>query len=180
MKKKIAISFLFLLFCCVIYSSTCCFSSPLSISDGVFSGSSDSPSSSFGRALLQENNQKLCPLDFVSMNYTIITSKCKAPEYPAEICCKAFRDFACPYWVYLNDLSTECAVIMFTSVRRYYPPGIFAESCQHSKTELECRPGERIDNIATDFNSSRNIRSPSILFITALTSVFIIFLFKLF
>ncbi|GJR19921.1 GPI-anchored protein LLG1-like protein [Tanacetum coccineum] len=43
-----------------------------------------SESSSFGRNLLQA--KKPCPVNFEFMNYTIITSQCKGPSYPHELC----------------------------------------------------------------------------------------------
>ncbi|KAJ9562702.1 hypothetical protein OSB04_007862 [Centaurea solstitialis] len=90
---------IFLLLCCCIST---CFSSPVSISDGVFSSEA-----SIGRNLLQA--KKPCPVNFRFMNYTIITSRCNGPQYPPNLCCQAFKDFACPYAEDLNDLSNNSA-----------------------------------------------------------------------
>ncbi|XP_071728004.1 GPI-anchored protein LLG1-like [Rutidosis leptorrhynchoides] len=155
---KIAISFL-LLICC--YLSTC-FSSPVSISDGVFT----SDSSSIGRTLLQA--KKPCPVDFEFMNYTIITSKCKGPKYPADLCCGAFKDFACPYSDDLNDLSNECASSMFSYINLYgnYPPGLFSSLCSDDKVGLVCpalAPGTGKNSVKADSNNSSKARSSSIL-----------------
>nr|XP_043618872.1 GPI-anchored protein LLG1 [Erigeron canadensis] len=175
MKKKITISFLLVFCCCLISFST---SSPLSISDGVFSSSD---SSSFGRALLQA--KKPCPVNFEFMNYTIITSQCKGPRYPADICCQAFKDFACPYADDLNDLSNECSTTMFSYINLYgsYPPGLFSSLCRDDKVGLICpasAPGSGRNGVGADTNNSHNIRSPSMLL--TLTMGFIAFLFRWF
>ncbi|XP_056853688.1 GPI-anchored protein LLG3-like [Raphanus sativus] len=90
------------------------------------------------RALLQAKNT--CKEDFASKNYTIITSRCKGPNYPAKACCSAFKDFACPFAEALNDEKTECASTMFSYVNIYgrYPPGIFANMCKEGKEGLDC------------------------------------------
>ncbi|KAG9150472.1 hypothetical protein Leryth_010852 [Lithospermum erythrorhizon] len=43
------------------------------------------------------------------MNYTIITSQCKGPEYKPKLCCTPFLEFACPYHKQINDLTNDCA-----------------------------------------------------------------------
>ncbi|XP_056851630.1 GPI-anchored protein LLG3-like isoform X2 [Raphanus sativus] len=90
------------------------------------------------RALLQAKTP--CKEDFASKNYTIITSRCKGPNYPAKACCSAFKDFACPFAEALNDEKTECASTMFSYVNIYgrYPPGIFANMCKEGKEGLDC------------------------------------------
>ncbi|XP_010433242.1 PREDICTED: GPI-anchored protein LORELEI-like [Camelina sativa] len=90
------------------------------------------------RALLQA--KATCQEDFATKNYTIITSKCKGPNYPAKICCSAFKDFACPFAEALNDEKTDCASTMFSYINLYgrYPPGIFANMCKEGKEGLDC------------------------------------------
>ncbi|RRT35342.1 hypothetical protein B296_00056846 [Ensete ventricosum] len=74
------------------------------------------------------------------MNYTIITSKCKGPQYPAKLCCDAFKEFACPYADQLNDETNDCASTMFSYINLYgkYPPGLFASECREGKEGLAC------------------------------------------
>ncbi|AEE85464.1 putative GPI-anchored protein [Arabidopsis thaliana] len=93
---------------------------------------------STSRALLQA--KATCKEDFAAKNYTIITSKCKGPNYPAKVCCSAFKDFACPFAEVLNDEKTDCASTMFSYINLYgrYPPGIFANMCKEGKEGLDC------------------------------------------
>ncbi|PIN21342.1 hypothetical protein CDL12_05954 [Handroanthus impetiginosus] len=103
------------------------------ISDGIFG------SSVLGeRRLLQA--KKPCPVNFEFQNYTIITSKCKGPQYLPDLCCSAFKEFACPYAEELNDLTNDCASTMFSYINLYgkYPPGLFASECRGGKFGLEC------------------------------------------
>lgn len=81
-----------------------------------------------------------CSVNFEFLNYTIITSKCKGPQYPADLCCAAFKDFACPYADVLNDLTNDCATTMFSYINLYgkYPPGLFASECREGKQGLAC------------------------------------------
>ncbi|XP_057956649.1 GPI-anchored protein LLG1-like [Malania oleifera] len=103
------------------------------ISDEVFESHG-----STGRALLQA--KKSCPISFEFLNYTIITSKCKGPQYAAKLCCGAFKEFSCPYAEQLNDLTNDCASTMFSYINLYgkYPPGLFANECREGKQGLEC------------------------------------------
>ncbi|XP_039117487.1 GPI-anchored protein LLG1-like [Dioscorea cayenensis subsp. rotundata] len=91
-----------------------------------------------GRSLLQTKTN--CPLNFEFMNYTIITSKCKGPRYPADLCCGALTEFACPYAAELNDLTNNCASTMFSylNIRARYPPGLFSSECKGGKDGLIC------------------------------------------
>ncbi|URE05020.1 WD repeat-containing protein C2A9.03 [Musa troglodytarum] len=91
-----------------------------------------------GRSLLQAKTS--CPVNFEFMNYTIITSKCKGPQYPAKLCCEALKEFACPYAAELNDLTNDCASTMFSYINLYgrYPPGLFASECREGKEGLSC------------------------------------------
>ncbi|ONK61872.1 uncharacterized protein A4U43_C08F34450 [Asparagus officinalis] len=93
---------------------------------------------STGRNLLQ--TRKSCSVNFEFMNYTIITSKCKGPLYPAKLCCDALKDFACPYADEINDVTNECASTMFSYINLYgkYPPGLFASECKEDKIGLVC------------------------------------------
>ncbi|ESQ50459.1 hypothetical protein EUTSA_v10002112mg [Eutrema salsugineum] len=96
------------------------------------------PHAATSRALLQAKTT--CKEDFASKNYTIITSKCKGPNYPAKVCCSAFKDFACPFAEVLNDDKNDCASTMFSYINIYgrYPPGIFANMCKEGKEGLDC------------------------------------------
>ncbi|TVU28307.1 hypothetical protein EJB05_19820 [Eragrostis curvula] len=104
------------------------------LSDTVFQGSAGST----GRSLLQA--KKSCPENFEFQNYTIITSKCKGPKFPADKCCSSFLEFACPFKDYLNDDSSDCASTMFSYINLYgkYPPGLFASECKGDKNGLPC------------------------------------------
>ncbi|KAG8059593.1 hypothetical protein GUJ93_ZPchr0002g26172 [Zizania palustris] len=104
------------------------------LSDSVFQGSTGST----GRSLLQA--KKSCPVNFEFQNYTIITSKCKGPQFPPKLCCDAFKEFACPFTDYINDLSNDCASTMFSYINLYgkYPPGLFANQCRDDKKGLSC------------------------------------------
>ena len=79
-------------------------------------------------------------MSFEFLNYTIITSKCKGPNYPPNLCCPAFKEFACPYADALNDLTNDCASTMFSYINLYgkYPPGLFASECREGKEGLAC------------------------------------------
>ncbi|XP_021745012.1 GPI-anchored protein LLG1-like isoform X2 [Chenopodium quinoa] len=96
------------------------------------------PCLSIARTLLQA--QQGCPVNFEILNYTIITSRCKGPKYPPNICCEAFKDFACPYADQLNDQTNNCATTLFSYINLYghYPPGLFANECRDTKRGLEC------------------------------------------
>ncbi|KAK1417974.1 hypothetical protein QVD17_27110 [Tagetes erecta] len=93
---------------------------------------------SIGRYLLQA--KKPCSVNFEAMNYTIITSRCKGPNYPANLCCQALKEFACPYANELNDLSNDCSTIMFSYINLYgnYPPGVFSSLCHGDDLGLVC------------------------------------------
>ncbi|XP_020252622.1 GPI-anchored protein LLG1-like [Asparagus officinalis] len=111
---------------------------------------------STGRNLLQ--TKKPCPVSFEFMNYTIFTSQCRAPQYPAKLCCGAFLEFACPYADELNDLTNDCASVMFSYIDRIgkYPPGLFATECKGDKQGLPCpagspQPSQNADASAASF-----------------------------
>ncbi|CAG7892450.1 unnamed protein product [Brassica rapa] len=144
------------------------FSSSTVISDGVL----ESQDLVIGRNLLQA--KKKCSLNLEFMNYTIITSQCKGPKFPAKECCSSFLDFACPYADQLNDLSTDCASTMFSYINIYgkYPAGLFANQCHGNKIGLECPdmpPSSAADvNTATATTASSRIWMTAALFVTVL------------
>lgn len=91
-----------------------------------------------------------CPVNFEFLNYTIITSQCKGPQYLPKLCCAAFKEFACPYVVQINDLTNDCASTMFSYINLYgkYPPGLFASECREGKEGLLCNataPAESVN-----------------------------------
>nr|XP_043630650.1 GPI-anchored protein LLG1-like [Erigeron canadensis] len=156
---RITIVFFLLLLAC------CCFSSPISLADNVFTSHA-----SIKRNLLQV--KKACPLNFEYMNYTIITSRCKGPNYPAEQCCQAFKEFACPYADELNDLSNDCSTVMFSyiNLNGKYPPGVFSSLCHEDKVGLACDlvpPAVPAKDGVADQNSQNNgiICSPTLQFV---------------
>ncbi|XP_062222169.1 GPI-anchored protein LLG1-like [Phragmites australis] len=104
------------------------------ISDGALQASAGST----GRRLLQA--LKPCPVNFELQNYTGLVSRCKGPKYPAKECCDAFKEFACPYSEYINDVSNSCATTMFSYINIYgkYPPGLFSSECHGDKNGLSC------------------------------------------
>ncbi|KAB2612506.1 GPI-anchored protein LORELEI-like [Pyrus ussuriensis x Pyrus communis] len=116
-------------------------------------------SSTGGRALLQA--QKNCPVNFENQNYTIITSKCKGPNYPAKSCCDALKDFACPFTNEINDLKNDCASTMFSYINIYgkYPPG-FASQCREGKEGLAC-PAEHRNLIRRTAEVTYQLLTPS-------------------
>ncbi|KAF3331355.1 putative receptor-like protein kinase [Carex littledalei] len=66
---------------------------------------------------LQESEETNCPIDFTTLNYTVITSQCKAPEYNATLCCSAFKEFACPLAPQINNIKNNtCALSMFKTL----------------------------------------------------------------
>jgi hypothetical protein len=93
-----------------------------------------------------------CPVNLETANYTEVTSRCKGrPVYKESLCCAAFRDFACPYGVYINDMTTNCAATMLSYLRLYgsYPPGLFANTCkQDLKNGIWCVEHEISDSAA--------------------------------
>lgn len=127
------------------------------ISDGVFESHA-----STGRNLLQ--TKKACPVNFEFLNYTIITSQCKGPQYTPSLCCGSFKEFACPYAYVLNDLTNDCASIMFSYINLYgkYPPGLFANECKEGKLGLAC-PAPSPSEVAADQNGSQIMRGPILL-----------------
>ncbi|KVI02349.1 GPI-anchored protein LLG1-like [Cynara cardunculus var. scolymus] len=161
-------------FLLLLLLSSCCFSSPISLSDNVVFTSQPS----IRRNLLQA--AKPCPVNLESMNYTIITSSCKGPKYSANICCQALKDFACPFTSELDDLSNDCSTVMFSYINRYgnYPPGLFSSLCHGDNVGLPCDavpPGVGRGGVTDDSNHTPTICNPSSLLI--LTTGFLILFF---
>ncbi|XP_020182349.1 GPI-anchored protein LLG1 isoform X2 [Aegilops tauschii subsp. strangulata] len=110
------------------------------LSDSLFQGSTGST----GRSLLQTKND--CPMSFETQNYTILTNKCKRPQYPPTECCDAFKEFACPFAAYINNQSTNCADTMFSYIDfRGYPKGLFANECLKGKEGVSCEGIPAVD-----------------------------------
>ncbi|KAL3503691.1 hypothetical protein ACH5RR_038140 [Cinchona calisaya] len=122
-------------FCVILVSLFISTSASTFLSDGAFGDHIAT-----GRNLLQAKQS--CPIDFESQNYTIITSQCKGPQYPANLCCAAFKEFACPFADELNDLRNDCADVMFNyiEINGNYPDGIFGSLCHEGKEGLACPP----------------------------------------
>lgn len=100
-----------------------------------------------------------CPVNFEFQNYTIITSQCKGPSYPAKQCCAALVEFACPFADEINDSSNDCASTMFSYINIYgkYPPGLFASECKGDKNGLPCP-----DSNSTSSSHSQSDKSGAI------------------
>ena len=83
-----------------------------------------------------------CPISFEFLNYTIITSKCKGPQYSPKLCCSALTQLVCPYVDALNDMTTDCASTIFSYINIYgkYPPGLFSSICREGAEGLACPP----------------------------------------
>ncbi|ESQ54632.1 hypothetical protein EUTSA_v10026838mg [Eutrema salsugineum] len=114
------------------------FSSSSSISDSVLE--SQTSVTVAGRSLLSA--KKECEVNFEYMNYTTMTKRCKSPAFPAKECCSAFKEFACPYAIQINDMNSDCAKTMFSYMNIYgnYPTGLFANECKETKNGLICPP----------------------------------------
>ncbi|GLT79516.1 hypothetical protein SLA2020_510010 [Shorea laevis] len=164
--------FLAIIFLFMGFSVSSSSSSASSISDAVLKSYISSGKS---RTLLQA--RKACPINFEFLNYTIITSKCKGPTYPASSCCAALKEFACPYTAEINDLSNNCASTMFSYISQNgpYPPGLFASECQGDKQGLPC-PAESPSAKSAPTNHAGGICSPSI---SRLLLIIVGLLFKL-
>ncbi|KAL1566933.1 GPI-anchored protein LLG1-like [Salvia divinorum] len=93
-----------------------------------------------GRTLLQI--KKPCPVNIENLNYTIITSQCKGPNYPPEPCCSSLTELACPIASDLNDQTNDCDDQLFSYITTVgkYPPGLFSSICKDSERGLECHP----------------------------------------
>ncbi|KAL7186829.1 hypothetical protein ACSBR2_028532 [Camellia fascicularis] len=103
-----------------------------------------------------------CPVDFEFKNYTIITSQFEGPKYPPNICCAAFKEFACPFVDELNDLTNDCASTIFSYINLHgkYPARLFSRECHEGKRGLECPPTSSTES-ANVSSGSRIICNPS-------------------
>ncbi|CAM0906224.1 unnamed protein product [Alopecurus aequalis] len=129
---------------------------------GFISNDALHPRGAASRSLLQ--TKKDCPVTFEGANYTLLTSRCKGPLYQPALCCAALVDFACPYGVYINDASTNCAATMFSMIHLYgkYPTGLFANTCKGNNEGLKCpddvpqvQPGQEGESSAVVANTAQ-------------------------
>jgi len=110
-----------------------------------------------GRSMLQKDEEvpeeelKACKVDFEFQDYHKLTSECKGPKYSADICCKAFKEFACPFAEVINDETTDCADAMFSFMSLYgeYPPGTFFNLCRKGTNGLACPSQASMDSAAS-------------------------------
>ncbi|XP_059284433.1 GPI-anchored protein LLG1 [Lycium ferocissimum] len=168
MELKHCFSCIFLLFSFSILAGV---SASASLSDGIFVNEA-----STGRNLLQA--KKPCPMSFEFQNYTVVTSQCRGPQYPAKQCCAALAEFACPFADDLNDLSNDCASTMFSyiNLRGKYPTGLFASLCKGDKNGLAC-PGLAPSASANANNSHMSCRlSPVLMIATAFMGLLLLLL----
>ncbi|KAI5066092.1 hypothetical protein GOP47_0018716 [Adiantum capillus-veneris] len=115
-----------------------------------------------------------CSVNFQVQNYTIITSECKGPQYPANACCAAFVKFACPFFEELNDNTTDCANTMFNYINIYgrYPSGLFANECRGDDKGLPC-PG---NSTAPNTNGARDVKhSQQLWWLVSIISTIVLF-----
>ncbi|XP_072994841.1 GPI-anchored protein LLG1-like [Typha latifolia] len=103
-----------------------------------------------------------CPMSFEFLNYTIITSKCKAPQYLPSPCCSAFKELACPYINLLNNGTYDCIFNMFSYIysNGNFPRGLFSSECSDVKGGISC-PSELSQN-TTNENGGSSDQSLSI------------------
>lgn len=119
-----------------------------------------------------------CPISFEFQNYTVVTSQCRGPQYPAKQCCEALTEFACPFVDFLNDLSNDCASTMFSYINLHgkYPPGLFASECKGDKNGLAC-PDLAPSESANANNSQMSCRlSPMLMIATSLIGLLLLLL----
>ncbi|KAK4486929.1 hypothetical protein RD792_006240 [Penstemon davidsonii] len=90
------------------------------------------------------------------MNYTVITSQCKGPNYTPQRCCEPLKELLCPVKDQVNDLKSSCADTFFSYVNLYgkYPPGLFASLCREGQMGLECPAPAPIKSGAVGSRSS--------------------------
>ncbi|XP_072993368.1 GPI-anchored protein LLG1-like [Typha latifolia] len=112
------------------------------------------------RSLLQTKQN--CPITFEFLNYTILTSKCKGPQYPPLPCCSAFKEFACPHADLLNNGTNTCANDLFSYIHSNgnFPNGLFSSECSDEKDGISC-PSELSQN-TTNVNGGSSEQSLSI------------------
>ncbi|KAM3262545.1 hypothetical protein ACQJBY_052957 [Aegilops geniculata] len=105
----------------------------------------DDGAAATGRSRRLPQTRRACPVDFTAANYTVLTSRCRWPPFDLVQCCAAFKDFACPYADYINDVNgTDCAAVMFHYIDLHggYPPGVFYLNCREGHNKgLKCPDG---------------------------------------
>ena len=68
-----------------------------------------------------------------------IEATCRGQEVPKPECCKAFKDFACPYSTLLDNLTNGCALELLMKVRSFCNvPREFFAACGDSDVGLTC------------------------------------------
>ncbi|XP_051135496.1 GPI-anchored protein LLG1-like [Andrographis paniculata] len=114
-----------------------------------------------GRSLLQQKTT--CNVDFEHMNYTVITSQCKGPNYTPDRCCPPLKQLLCPYKDQVNDLKSNCADTFFSYVNLYgkYPPGLFASLCKDREEGLSCDGVDAQSNPQATASSAVPVISPT-------------------
>ncbi|KAK4404094.1 GPI-anchored protein LLG1 [Sesamum angolense] len=77
-----------------------------------------------GRSLRQQP-QKTCKA-VENLNYSLLTSQCKGPNYTVQHCCVPLKQLLCPILHQFNDLSTPCAEMFFCNANYLgSPTGLF-------------------------------------------------------
>ncbi|KAL8505373.1 hypothetical protein ACS0TY_016564 [Phlomoides rotata] len=162
---------LLLLLCCLYFFSA----SPL-ISGDVFEFEHQVASE---RRLLQAQVPKTkCSYNFDNLDYTVITSVCKGPEYPQEPCCDGFKKLVCPYVDYFNNATTTCADDIVSSIQNKgkYPDDLFFRLCRDGKDGLVCPASPSPSPPALDQNAA--VAPPPPIFI--MLQLFTLLFFSLF
>ncbi|KAL0340548.1 UNVERIFIED_CONTAM: GPI-anchored protein LLG1, partial [Sesamum radiatum] len=92
-----------------------------------------------GRSLRQQP-QKTCKA-VENLNYSLLTSQCKGPNYTVQRCCVPLKQLICPILHQFNDLSTPCAEMFFCNANYLgrFPLGLFSRLCIEGKEGLDCR-----------------------------------------
>lgn len=124
-----------------------------------------------------------CPVDMEGQNYTILTTKCKGPQYPPTLCCEALLEFCCGFVDEINDMNNNCAETMFSYINLYgqYPPGLFANQCKEGQQGLSCdkalkAQAEKAEIKASSSTSSLQTRPQLRSLALALTPAFLLYL----
>ncbi|XP_024381929.1 GPI-anchored protein LLG1 isoform X2 [Physcomitrium patens] len=100
-------------------------------------GNGESEVKTFGAGFLTRHilqTQGHCPIEFSTINYTVVTSVCKVIQdhnmsevNNQTVCCESFALLACPYADLLNNETLLCATDLFANLNYQgsYPGGIF-------------------------------------------------------
>ncbi|XP_047083274.1 GPI-anchored protein LLG1-like [Lolium rigidum] len=132
--------FLLCLFAAVVAGATTVFISSVGADVAVLLAHDIPAATGRSRTLLQDG-RKACPVNLAAANYTVLTSRCRWPPFDPLPCCAAFKDLACPYTDYINDVNgNDCAITLFRYIRLHggYPPGVFYENCKEGPKGLKC------------------------------------------